>query len=140
VQRLGANPFGEKLGPAQSLTAPWDCRSTSPWPPPCRPGTLLVVGPAALLDERVYQPDGRAVYAVPTATPTVIAGAGFAVGLAVKLRQWQDTDCARLGVDAGHSHVHVLAVRFNYSRWGLWESCTISCILLRHIDCMVITN
>jgi hypothetical protein len=59
-----------------------------------------VVGPAALLDERVRQPDGRAVYDLVTGHPGRAARELVLLAdLAVELREWQDTDWARLGID-----------------------------------------
>jgi hypothetical protein len=59
-----------------------------------------VVGPSALLDERVRQPDGRAVYDLltghPDRSPRDLV---FLADLAVELRVWQDTDFAHQGID-----------------------------------------
>jgi hypothetical protein len=101
MRRLGPNSFGEEL----TLSAVTDCSlgllvdqplaATLP-----APESLLVVGPAALLDERVRQPDGRAVYDLltghPARTPRELV---FLADLAVELREWQDTDWSTLGVD-----------------------------------------
>jgi hypothetical protein len=72
-----------------------------------------VGGPAALLDPRVRQPDGRAVYDLvtghPARTPRELV---FLADLAVEPREWQDTDWAALGVDVdGVAEAVVLLAR-----------------------------
>jgi hypothetical protein len=101
MRRLGPNPFGEELVPGTvadcslGLLVDQPLAATLP-----TPGSLLVVGPAALLHPKVRQPDGRAVYDLvtghPARTPRELV---FPVDLAVELREWQDTDWATLGVD-----------------------------------------
>jgi hypothetical protein len=101
VRRLGPNSVGEELAPSAvgdcylGLLVDQPLAATLP-----TPGSLLVVGPAALLDERVRQPDGRAVYDLvtghPARTPRELV---FPVDLAVELREWQGTDRATLRVD-----------------------------------------
>jgi hypothetical protein len=60
----------------------------------------VVVGPSALLDQRVRQPDGRAVYDLlsghPDRQPRDLV---FLADLAVELRAWQDTDWRTQGID-----------------------------------------
>ncbi len=62
MRRLGPNPFGEKLQPGTvadcclGLLVDQPLAASLP-----TPGSLLLVAPAALLHERVRQPDGRAV-------------------------------------------------------------------------------
>jgi hypothetical protein len=64
------------------------------------PGSLVVVGPSALLDARVRQPDGRAVYDLLTGHPDRTSRElVFLADLAVELRAWQDTDWRTLGID-----------------------------------------
>jgi hypothetical protein len=102
VRRLGPNSYGEELAPGAvadcclGLLVDQPLAATLP-----APGSLLVVGPAALLDERVRQPDGRAVYDLltghPARTPRQLV---FPIDLAVELREWQGTDWATLfGLD-----------------------------------------
>jgi hypothetical protein len=72
VRGLGPNSFGDELSPG----AVDDCylgplvdqplAATLP-----APGSLLVVGPAALLEERVRQLDGRAVSDLLTGHPPI---------------------------------------------------------------------
>jgi hypothetical protein len=101
VRRLGPNSFGEELFPGVvddcylGLLVDQPLAGTLP-----SPGSLVVVGPSALLDERVRQPDGRAVYDLltghPDRTPRELV---FLVDLAVELRAWHDTDFAHQGID-----------------------------------------
>jgi hypothetical protein len=101
VRRLGPNSFGEELTPGAVV----DCylgllvdqllAATLP-----APGSLLVVGPGVLLDERVRQPDGRAVYDLLTGHPDRTSrDLVFLADLAVELRAWQEVDFARQGID-----------------------------------------
>jgi hypothetical protein len=101
VRRLGPNSAGEELAPGAvedcslGLLVDQPLAATLP-----TPGSLVVVGPAALLDERVRQPDGRSVYDLlsghPDRQPRDLV---FLADLAVELRAWQDTDFARQGID-----------------------------------------
>jgi hypothetical protein len=101
VRRLGPNSDGEELTPGAvgdcslGLLVDQPLAATLP-----TPGSLLIVGPSALLDERVRQPDGRAVYDLltghPARDPRELV---FLADLAVELRQWQDTDWATQGID-----------------------------------------
>jgi hypothetical protein len=55
----------------------------------------VVVGPSARLDQRVRQPDGRAVYDLLGGHPDRTArDLVFVADLAVELRAWQGTDFA----------------------------------------------
>jgi hypothetical protein len=70
VRRLGPNSFGEELTPG----AVEDCNLGPLVDQPLAatlpiPGSLVVVGPAALLDGRVRQPDGQAVDDLLTGHP-----------------------------------------------------------------------
>jgi hypothetical protein len=114
LRRLGPNSSGEELAPGAvadcclGLLVDQPLAATLP-----TPGSLLVVGPAALLDERVRQPDGRAVDDLvtghPARSPRELV---FLVDLAVELRTWQDTDWATLGVDVeGVAEAVVLLAR-----------------------------
>jgi hypothetical protein len=59
-----------------------------------------VVGPSVLLDARVRQPDGRAVYDLVTGHPDRAARELMLLAdLVVELGQWQDTDWGGLGID-----------------------------------------
>jgi hypothetical protein len=101
VRRLGPNSFGEELAPGAvddcylGLLVDQPLAATLP-----APGSLLVVGPSALLDERVRQPDGRMVYDLLTGHPDrQPRDLVFVADLAVELCAWQDTDFARQGID-----------------------------------------
>jgi len=101
VRRLGPNSSGEELAPGRvgdcylGLLVDQPLAATLP-----APRSLLVVGPSALLDERVRQPDGRAVYDLltghPDRSPRDLL---FLADLAVELRAWQDTDWRTQGID-----------------------------------------
>jgi hypothetical protein len=114
VRRLGPNSDGEELTPGVvadcflGLLVDQPLAATLP-----TPGSLLVVGPGVLLDERVRQPDGRAVYDLVTSHPARIPRElVFLVDLAVELREWQATDWATLGVDVeGVAEAGVLLAR-----------------------------
>ena len=101
VRRLGPNSAGEELSPGAvddcylSLLVDQPLAATLP-----ASGSLLVVGPSALLDARVRQPDGRAVYDLLTGHPDRTSrDLVFVADLAVELRAWRDTDFARQGID-----------------------------------------
>jgi hypothetical protein len=114
VRPLGPNSSGEELIPgavadcALGLLVNQPLAATLP-----TPGSLLVVGPAPLLDERVRQPDSRAVYDLVTGHPArTQRELVFLADLAVELRQWRDTDWATLGVDVeGVAEALVLLAR-----------------------------
>jgi hypothetical protein len=101
VRWLGPNSLGEELTPGAvadcclGLLVDQPLAATLP-----TPGSLLLVGPAALLHPKVRQPDGRAIYDLvtghPARTPRELV---FPVDLVVELREWQGTDWAALGVD-----------------------------------------
>jgi hypothetical protein len=101
VRRLGPNSVGEELAPGAvedcylGLLVDQPLAATLP-----TSGSLAVVGPSALLAERVRQPDGRAVYDLltghPDRTPRELV---FLADLAVELRVWQDTNWRRQGID-----------------------------------------
>jgi hypothetical protein len=101
VRRLGANGFGEELSP----DAVADCYLGLLVDQPLAaslptPGSLLVVGPAALLHPKIRQPDGRAVYDLLTGHPDRTSrDLVFLADLAVELRTWQGTDFATQGID-----------------------------------------
>jgi hypothetical protein len=101
VRRLGPNSFGEELSPGVvadcclGLLVDQPLAATLP-----TPGSLLVVGPDVLLDLRVRQPDGRAVYDLVTGHPDRESRElVFLADLAVELRTWQGTDWAAQGID-----------------------------------------
>jgi hypothetical protein len=76
VRRLGPNSFGEELTPGAVADC---CQGLVDQPLAATlpaPGSLLVVGPAALLHPKVRQPDGRAVYDLVTGHPARTPGAG----------------------------------------------------------------
>jgi hypothetical protein len=101
VRRLGPNSDGEELSPGAvedcylGLLVDQPLAATLP-----APGSLVVVGPVALLDDRVRQPDGRAVYDLLSGHPDRTSrDLVFLADLAVELRTWQDTDFAHQGID-----------------------------------------
>jgi hypothetical protein len=114
MRRLGPNSLGEELMPGAvadchlGLLVDQPLAATLP-----APGSLLVVGPAVLLDGRVRQPDGHAVYDVLTGHPArEDRELVFLVDLAVELREWQGTDWAALDVDVeGVAEAVVLLAR-----------------------------
>ena len=101
VRRLGPNSDGEELTPGAvedcylGLLVDQVLAATLP-----TQKSLVVVGPSALLEERVRQPDGRAVYDLvtghPDRSPRELV---FLADLAVELRAWQGTDFAAQGID-----------------------------------------
>jgi hypothetical protein len=101
VRRLGPNSAGEELTPGAvddcnlGLLVDQPLAATLP-----TSGSLVVVGPSALLDARVRQPDGRAVYDLlsghPDRRPRELV---FLADLAVELRAWQDTNWRTQGID-----------------------------------------
>jgi hypothetical protein len=101
VRRLGPNSAGEELSPGAvddcylGLLVDQPLAASLP-----TPGSLVVVGPAALLDARVRQPDGQAIYDLLTGHPDrQPRDLVFLADLAVELRAWQDTDFAAQGID-----------------------------------------
>ena len=101
VRRLGPNSEGEELSPGAvddcylGLLVDQPLAATLP-----TPGSLVVVGPSALLDERVRQPDGRAVYDLVTGHPDRTSrDLVFVADLAVELRAWQEVTFAQQGID-----------------------------------------
>jgi hypothetical protein len=101
VRRLGPNSSGEELAPGAvddcylGLLVDQPLAATLP-----TPGSLLVVGPSALLDERVRQPDGRALYDLLTGHPDRASRElVFVADLAVELRAWRDVGWNALGID-----------------------------------------
>jgi hypothetical protein len=101
VRRLGPNSSGEELAPGAvedcylGLLVDQPLAATEP-----TPGSLVVVGPSALLDDRVRQPDGQAVYDLLSGHPDRASRElVFVADLAVELRTWQDTDWRRQGID-----------------------------------------
>ena len=98
---LGPNSFGEELSPGAvddcylGLLVDQPLAATLP-----APGSLLVVGPSALLDGWVRQPHGRAVYDLLTGHPDRTSrDLVFVADLVVELCAWQDTDFAAQGID-----------------------------------------
>jgi hypothetical protein len=101
VRRLGPNSAGEELSPGATDDCYLGLLVDQPLAATLStPGSLLVVGPSALLEERVRQPDGRAVYDLVTGHPDRTSrDLVFVADLAVELRTWRDTDFARQGID-----------------------------------------
>jgi hypothetical protein len=101
VRRLGSNSSGEELTHGVvddcylGLLVDQPLAASLP-----AAGSLLVVGPAVLPEERVRQPDGRAVYDLLTGHPDRTSRElVFLTDLAVELRAWQGTDWNALGID-----------------------------------------
>jgi hypothetical protein len=101
VQRLGPSALGEELVPGRvdrcyfGILVDQPLAATAP-----QPGGVLVVGPAALLDPKVRQPDGRFLYDLLTGHPDRSDGdVVFLADLTVERRQWTGASWARLGVD-----------------------------------------
>jgi hypothetical protein len=122
VRRLGPNSLGEELTPGAvadcSLGVLVDQPLAATLP---TPGSLLVVGPAALLHPKVCQPDGRAVYDLLTGHPARTSRElVFLADLVVELRAWQGTGWTALGVDVdGVAEAVVLLARRGHirARW-----------------------
>jgi hypothetical protein len=100
VDQLGPNALGE-VPESGRVT---DCYLALLLPPgPAgepEAGTVLIVGPAALLDPRVPQPEGSLVYALLTGHPEREAGElVFVADLTGELRAWPHDTWAKLGVD-----------------------------------------
>jgi hypothetical protein len=100
VAQLGANAFGEVLA------AGWvaDCYLGLLLPPgpagELEAGTVLVVGPAALLHPGVPQPAGSLVYELLTGHPEREAGElVFVADLTGELRAWPQDTWTAVGVD-----------------------------------------
>jgi hypothetical protein len=101
VRRLGPNSFGEELSPGEVVDCYLGLLVDQPLAASLpAPGSLLVVGPGVLLEERVRQPDGRAVYDLVTGhADRTSRDLVFLADLAVELRAWQGTDFAAQGID-----------------------------------------
>jgi hypothetical protein len=100
MDQLGQNALGEVLEPGRVA----DCYLGLLLPPGSvgepEAGTVLVVGPAALLHPRVPQPDGSLVYALLTGHPEREAGElVFVADLTCELRAWPQGSWAKVGVD-----------------------------------------
>ena len=100
MDQLGPNALGEVLEPGRVA----DCYLGLLLPPgsvgESEAGTILVVGPAALLHPRVPQPDGSLVYELLTGHPEREAGElVFVADLTCELRVWPQDSWAKVGVD-----------------------------------------
>ena len=100
MDQLGPNALGEVLEPGRVA----DCYLGLLLPPGSvgepEAGTVLVVGPAALLHPRVPQPDGSLVYELLTGHPEREAGElVFVADLTGELRAWPNDTWAKVGVD-----------------------------------------
>jgi hypothetical protein len=100
VDQLGPNVLGEVLEPGRVA----DCYLGLLLPPgPAgepEAGTVLIVGPAALLHPWVPQPAGSLVYGLLTGHPEREPGAlAFVADLTVELRAWPQDSWTKLGVD-----------------------------------------
>jgi hypothetical protein len=100
VDQLGPSALGEVLEPGRVA----DCYLgllLSP-PPAGEPeaGTILIVGPAALLHSGVPQPAGSLIYELLTGHPEREAGElVFVADLTCELRAWPTDTWAKVGVD-----------------------------------------
>jgi hypothetical protein len=100
VDQFGPNDLGETLAPGRVA----DCYLGLLLPPgPAgepEAGTVLVVGPAALLHPRVPQPAGSLVYELLTGHPEREAGElVFVADLTGELRAWLQDTWTAVGVD-----------------------------------------
>ena len=100
MDQLGPNALGEVLEPGRVA----DCYLGLLLPPGSvgepEAGTVLVVGPAALLHPRVPQPAGSLVYELLTGHPEREAGElVFVADLTGELRAWPNDTWAKVGVD-----------------------------------------
>jgi len=100
VDQLGPNALGEVLEPGRVV----DCYlalllAPGPAGEP-EPGTILIVGPAALLHPAVPQPAGSLVYQLLTGHPEREPGElVFMADLTGELRAWPLDTWAKVGVD-----------------------------------------
>ncbi|HZA84556.1 MAG TPA: hypothetical protein VFC13_24280 [Actinomycetes bacterium] len=100
MDQLGPNAFGEVLEPGRVA----NCYLGLLLPPgPAgepEAGTILIVGPAALLHPAVPQPAGSLVYQLLTGHPEREPGAlVFVADLEVELRAWPHDTWTAVGVD-----------------------------------------
>ena len=100
MDQLGPNALGEVLEPGRVA----DCYLGLLLPPGSvgepEAGTVLVVGPAALLHPRVPQPAGSLVYGLLTGHPEREAGElVFVADLTCELRAWPQDSWTKVGVD-----------------------------------------
>jgi hypothetical protein len=100
VDQLGPNALGETLEPGRVA----DCYLGLLLPPPPagepEAGTILIVGPAALLHPAVPQPAGSLIYQLLTGHPEREPGElVFVADLTCELRAWPTDTWAKLGVD-----------------------------------------
>jgi hypothetical protein len=100
VDQLGPNALGEVLEPGRVA----DCYLGLLLPPSpageLEAGTVLIVGPAALLHPRVPQPAGRLVYELLTGDPEPEPGElVFVADLTCELRAWPHDTWGKVGID-----------------------------------------
>ena len=100
MDQLGPNALGETLVPGRVA----DCYLGLLLPPgPAgepEAGTILILGPSALLHPRVPQPAGSLIYALVTGYPEREAGElVFVADLTGELRAGPHDTWAKLGVD-----------------------------------------
>jgi hypothetical protein len=100
VDQFGPNALGETLEPGRVT----DCYLGLLLPPgpdgEPEAGTILIVGPAALLHPRVCQPAGSLVYELLTGHPEREPGQlVFLADLTCELRAWPKDTWAKVGVD-----------------------------------------
>jgi hypothetical protein len=100
VDQLGRNALGESLEPGRTT----NCYLGLLLPPPpageLEAGTVLIVGPAALLHPRVPQPPGSLIYELLTGHPEREPGElVFVADLTGELRAWPTDTWAKLRVD-----------------------------------------
>jgi hypothetical protein len=100
VDQLGPNALSERLEPGRAA----DCYLGLLLPPgpvgEPEAGTVLIVGPAALLHPRVPQPAGSLVYELLTGHPEREPGElVFVADLTYELRAWRQDTWAKVGID-----------------------------------------
>jgi hypothetical protein len=120
MDQLGPNALGEVLEPGRVA----DCYLGLLLPPGSvgepEAGTVLVVGPAALLHPRVPQPDGSLVYELLTGHPEREAGElVFVADLTGELRVWPQDSWANVGVDPDQVAQAVIGCRHDGEATGL---------------------
>jgi hypothetical protein len=103
VAQLGANAHGEVLEPGRVADCYLGLLLPSGAAGEPEAGTVLVVGPSALLHPSVPQPAGSLVYKLLTGHPQREAGElVFVADLTGELRAWPTDTWAKVGVDPDH--------------------------------------
>jgi hypothetical protein len=110
VRRLGPNAYGEQLEPGRV----GDCYLAILLDQPLaeiapEPGSVLVVAPAALLHEKIPQPDGQVLYDLVTGYPDrQPRDLVFLADLTAELRTWPQGTWTTLQVNPDAALVAVV--------------------------------